>query len=192
MYDFFHVFFLYLFLNFWLAFLTKFFPVSRKKICSRSGSVPLTFSPRNTLPPVLNISPFFHNATLFRHKYSTKNSDYNLIGYNLCSVDKRGTASPLDTPALLQPSPLATAHAPALCHTFFLYFSHPKNTKKAGAVPPIFRPDSVKFFLTLPDRFQQKTVHGSAKFLTSSRRKITHDSDPEFSPIQQTYFTLSL
>lgn len=111
----------------------------------------------------------------FRHKYSTKNSDYNLIGYNLCSVDKRGTASPLDTPALLQPSPLATAHAPALCHTFFLYFSHPKNTKKAGAVPPIFRPDSLNFFLTFPERFQQKFVPCSPDFLTSSRRKIfTH------------------
>lgn len=67
-----------------------------------------------------------------------------------------------------------------------------KTQKKREQFRQFFAPDSVKFFLTLPDRFQQKTVHGSAKFLTSSRRKITHDSDPEFSPIQQTYFTLSL
>lgn len=88
-------------------------------------------NPRSCHPSfVLNIPPFFHNATLFRHKYSTKDSDYNLIGYNLYPVDKRGTASPLDTPALLQPSPLATAHAPAYVPIFFLYFSHPKNTKK--------------------------------------------------------------
>lgn len=88
----------------------------------------------------------------------------------------KGALRPLLTPPLCcNRHRLQLLTLPHKFHLFSCIFLTRKTQKKREQ----FRQFSARilsiFFLTFPERFQQKFVHGSAKFLTSSRRKIfTH------------------